>query len=168
MQACRMRDFRRYSAAIAVFATVLYAALVIAIFGMISLYTDRDVISDSTVGPVVGPVMTASSVLLVLFWLLWIALRVPENEQRIALGTALLLGVVGYLLFCAVGGFFVGLASGDPIAFIGFFGLQLTSPFAISVGILAFIVCILFMLVLASRVGNKGRPRWPWENRDDD
>jgi hypothetical protein len=163
-----MREFRRYSAAIAVFAAVLYAALVIAIFGLISLYTDRDVISDSSVGPVVGPVMTASSVLLMLFWMLRIALRVPETEQRIAPGRALLLAVVCYLLFCAVGGFLVGLAAGDPIAFIGFFGRQLTSPFAIAVGILAFIVCILFMLVLASRVGNKGRPRWPWENREDD
>lgn len=163
-----MHDFRRYSAAVAVFATVLDAALVIAVFGLISLYTDRDVISDASVGPVVGPVMAGSSVLLVLLWFLWIALRVPEDEQRIALGTALLLGVVAYLVFCAVGGFLVGVASGDPIAFVGFFSLQLMSPFAIAVGIVAFVMAILFMLVLASRVGNKGRPRWPWEKREDD
>ena len=163
-----MRDFRRYSAAVAVFATVLYAALVIAVFGLISLYTDRDVITNGSVGPVVGPVMTGCSVLLVLACFLWIALRVPEDRQRIEPGTALLIGVVAYLAFCVVGGFLVGIASTDPFAFIGFFGDQLISPFAISVGILAFIVAVLFMLVLASRVGNKGRPRWPWEKRDDD
>ena len=48
-----------------------------------------------------------------------------------------------------------------------FLGGLMTGPFAIVVGVVAFVIAMLFMLVLASRVADRGRPKWPWE-RDDE
>jgi hypothetical protein len=161
-----VRDFRRYAAMIAAFATMLYGALVVAAFGMISLYLDRDVIDDSSAGPLVGPVMTIVAVLIVFAICLRIALRVREEKQRISLGAAFLTGFGAYFFFCITGGILMGAGSGDPFGFVSFLATQLVSPFAVATGILAFIISILFMLVLASRVGDRGRPRWPWEKND--
>jgi hypothetical protein len=163
-----VRDFPRYAAVVAAFATGLYAALVIAAFGLISLALDRDVIDDRSAGPLVGPFMTGVAVLVVLAAFLAIALRVPEERQRISLGVAFLVGFGAYFFFCATGGILVGAGNGDPFGFILFAGSQLISPFAAAVGVLAFVVTILFTLVLASRVGARGRPRWPWEKDDED
>ena len=163
-----MQNFPRYAATVAVFATVLYAALVIAAFGLISLYTDRDVIDDPTVGPVVGPVMTGVAVLIVFVTLLGIALGVREENQRISLGVAFLVGFGAYFFFAVAGAILVGAGTGDPFGFISFLARQLLSPFGAAAGVLAFIIAILFMWVLASRVGNKGRPRWPWEKHEDE
>ena len=52
-----MRDYQKYATIVAVFATVLYAALLVAAFGMISLATNLDVIADRSAGPLVGPTM---------------------------------------------------------------------------------------------------------------
>lgn len=162
-----MRDFPRYAAAVAVFATALYVALVIATFGMTSLVLNRDVIADPSAGPLVGPVMTGVAVLVVFFSFLSIALRVPEAAQQVWIGRAVLIGIGAYFTFCFIGGILIGAASGELFGFTGFLGRQLLSPFAAAVGILAFAVALVFMLVLASHVGNKGRPRWPWEKHDD-
>jgi len=163
-----VQNFRRYAAVVAVFATVMYGALVIAAFGFISLYTDRDVIDDPSVGPVVGPVMTGVAVLVVFATLLGIALGVPEERQRISLGVAFLVGFAAYFFFGVTGGILVGAGRGDPFGFVAFLGRQLISPFAGAAGVLGFVIAILFMLVLASKVGNKGRPRWPWEKDDEE
>ncbi|WP_308467473.1 DUF6121 family protein [Rathayibacter soli] len=163
-----MHNFRRYAATVAAFATMFYGALVVAAFGMISLLLDRDVITDPSAGPLVGPVMTVVAVGIVLAVLLNIGLRVREDRQRIALGAALLTGLASYFFFGVAGALLIGIGSGDPIAFLTFLALQLVSPFAIAAGVLAFVVTILYMLILASKVGDKGRPRWPWERYDED
>jgi hypothetical protein len=42
----------------------------------------------------------------------------------------------------------------------------LRGPFAATTGILAFVVALLYSLVLASRLNEYGRPLWPWERPD--
>jgi hypothetical protein len=163
-----MPDFRRYAAIMAVFATVLYVALIVAGFGILSLWLDRDVISDPNAGPIAGPVMIGVSVLIVFFSLLSIALRVPEEKQRVSPQAALLIAVGAYFFFAVAGGVILGAGRGDPFGFVVAFGGQLLSPFAAICGALAFIVVLLDMIVLASRIGDRGRPRWPWEKRDDE
>jgi hypothetical protein len=159
--------FRKYAATVAVFASALYAAVIIAMFGMISLLAAVPVIGDPHAGELVGPVAVAAAVLLLFGCLLAIALRIPADQQRIAPLTALGIGVGAYLAYCVLGAiaYFV---TGDALGALIFLGGLMTGPFAIALGIAAFVIAVLFMLVLASRVAERGRPKWPWENDDDE
>ncbi|HEY8281701.1 MAG TPA: DUF6121 family protein [Leifsonia sp.] len=162
-----MRDDRAYAALVAVFATLLYLALVVAAFGLISLATDTEVISDPSAGPLVGPVMTGAAVLTLFAFLLVIGTRVPGDRQRIAPGAALGVGLACYLVFVVAGG--VAGAAGDPsklLHYTLFAADQLGSWYAISVGIAAALVTLLYQLVLVGRFQQRGRPRWPWEHDD--
>jgi DMSO/TMAO reductase YedYZ heme-binding membrane subunit len=158
--------FRKYAATVAVFAAVLFFALIVALFGMISLLAAVPVIGDPHAGELVGPVAVAAAVLLLFGCLLGIALRVPKEHQRIAPLTALGIGVGAYLAYSFVGAiaYFI---TGDAVGALIFLGGLLTGPFAIVVGIVAFVIAMLFMLVLASRVADRGRPKWPWEKDDE-
>lgn len=163
-----MPGFRKYAATVAVFATGLFLALVIAVFGVVALLADIEVIGNPHAGELAGPVATAAATAMVLGCLLAIALRVPEDRQRIAPLTALAIGVGAYLawaLFAAIAYF---LGRGDPVGALIFFGGLVTGPFAPAAGIIAAVIALLFMLVLASRVADRGRPRWPWEEDDDE
>lgn len=163
-----MSGFRRYAAFMAVFAGVLYAALVVAVFGLLSVLLDRDVISDPNAGPIAGPVMAAVSVLIVFFALLSIALRVPREKQRVSVAAAVLVGFGAYFFFAVAGGVLLGAGRGDPFGFVIALGAQLFSPFALAAGVIGFVVVLLDMIVLATHVGDRGRPRWPWEKHDDE
>lgn len=157
-------DLRRYAATLAVFATVLYVALLIAALGVLSVLLNRDVIDDADAGPLAGPIACAFAAAVVFVALLVRALR-REHEHDLALGTALLLGIGSYLAYAVGGGFVVAIA--DPYRFLPFLVTQLIGPFAAAAGVLAFVVVLLDMIVLASRVGEHGRPRWPWEKRGE-
>ena len=162
-----MRDDRAYAAVVAAFATFLYLAFVVAAFGLISLATDTEVISDPSAGPLVGPVMTGAAVLTLFAFLLSIGMRVPGDRQRVAPGVALGVGVACYVVFAVAGG--VAGAAGDPsklLHYVLFAAGQLGSWYAIAVGIAAALVTLLYQLVLVGRFQQRGRPRWPWE-RDE-
>lgn len=161
-----MPGFRKYAATVAVFAAVLYFALIIAAFGMISLLASLPVIGDPHAGELVGPVAVAASGLLLFGCLLGIALRIPEDRQRIAPLTALGIGLGAYAAYSFVGAiaYFV---THDALGALIFLGGLMTGPFAIVVGIVALVIAMLYMLLLASRVGDRGRPKWPWEGDDE-
>lgn len=162
-----MPGFRKYAATVAVFASGLYLALLIAAFGVISLLAGVEVIADPRAGELAGPLATAAATAVVIGCLLPIALRIPESRQRIAPLTAFGIGVAAYLawaLFAALAFLF---GRGDPVGALIFFGDLLAGPFAITAGVTAVVIVLLFMLVLASRVGDRGRPRWPWEKEED-
>jgi hypothetical protein len=137
--------------------------VLVAAFGMISFLTDRDVVTGT--GPLIGPAMGAASVLLFFLFLLYIALRIPKERQRIWLGGALAIGVACYFVYPLVGAILVG--AGDLFEFLAFLGTQLVGPYAVTAGVAAIVVALLYMIVIASRVGENGRPRWPWE-RDEE
>jgi hypothetical protein len=158
-------DFRRYAATLAAFATALYLALLIAALGVLSLLLERDVIDDPDAGAFAGPVACAVAAAVVFTGLLVRALRVPPHRHDVAIGVALLLGVCSYLGYGIGAGFVVGIS--DPYRFGPFVVEQLIGPFAAAAGILSLLVVLLDMLVLASRQEQRGRPRWPWEKRDE-
>ena len=159
-------DHQRYAVQIAVFATVLYAALVIAGFGLISLVLERDVVARGGLGPLIGPAMTATSVLLVLIALVAVAMRVPQERTRVSLPVALVIGFGAYLFFGVAYGVLAGARSGSALGIVVALGAQIVSPFAVVAGALAVLVSLLFLIVVsAHREG--GRPRWPWESRDE-
>jgi DMSO/TMAO reductase YedYZ heme-binding membrane subunit len=138
---------------------------VIAVFGVLSLLTGRPVIAGA--GELVGPAAVTAATLLLCGCLLLRALRVPESRQRVAPLTALAIGVAAYAVY-AVFAAGADLMSVDPLDALAFLGTQLIGPFALAVGIVAFVIALLYMLVLASRLEQRGRPLWPWEKDDDD
>ncbi|GAA4160364.1 hypothetical protein GCM10022286_16260 [Gryllotalpicola daejeonensis] len=163
-----MPGFRRYAATVAIFASGLYLALLIAAFGVISLLTGLDVIADARAGELAGPVATGAATLFMIGCLLLIALRIPESRQRIAPLTAIGIGVGAYLVWPLFAAIAYLLGNGDPVGALLFFAQLLEGPFAITVGVAAFVIALLYMLVLASRIADRGRPRWPWERDDDE
>jgi uncharacterized membrane protein (DUF485 family) len=162
-----MRDYQKYATTVAVFATVLFGALLVAAFGMVSLVTNTDVIADRSVGPLVGPAMTAAVILLVLVMLLSLGVNTPPEKQRVAVGYSLVAGVGAFLLYVLAGVVLMAFGTGDFVAATLFGGAMLGSPFAITAGFLAFLVTLVYSILLASHWGENGRPLWPWERRGD-
>ena len=162
-----MRDYQKYATVVAVFAAVLLAALLVAAFGMISLLADTDVISDPNAGPLVGPGMTAAAVVLVFTLMLLLGLRTKPENQRVAVGYCLATGFAALGAFVLVGAVLYALGAGVPGDSVGFAASVLLGPFAVATGILSFIITLLYSLVLATRMPERGRPKWPWEQDDD-
>jgi hypothetical protein len=159
-------EFRRYATTVAVFAAVLYLALLIATFGEISLNANIDVLAGAQVDRLVAPTMTGFAVLVFLACLLWIALRIPVERQRILIGGAFAIGLACYVTFVFVGGIVIFFSQADAVGALLFLARQIATPFAISVGVIALIVAILYMLVITSRFRETGRPLWPWEKKE--
>ena len=131
-----MRDDRAYAAVVAVFATFLYLALVVAAFGLISLATDTEVISDPSAGPLVGPVMTGAAVLTLFAFLLVDRHPGPgrpaAHRRRASLSAS---GSPATSSSSSAGG--VAGAAGDPSKLLHYFlfaAAQLGSWYAITVG----------------------------------
>jgi len=163
-----MREERAYAIVVACFAAGLYLAVLVAAFGLISLGTDTEVIPDRSAGPLVGPIMTGVAVAVLLVLLIRTGIRVPGEQQRIAPLTALGAGLACYLAYCLTGGVAGALATGDLLHFALFAAGQLASLYAIAVGVAAVVVMLLYQLVLVGRFRQRGRPRWPWEQPDDE
>ncbi|NNC11920.1 hypothetical protein HII28_08510 [Planctomonas sp. JC2975] len=157
-------DFRRYASTLAAFATVLYVALLIGALGVLSLVLERDVIADPDAGILAGPVACAVASAVVFIGLLVRALRVPQHGHDIAVGIAFLLGIGSYLGYGLGGAVVVAIT--DPYRFLPFLLEELIGPFAAAAGILSLVVVLLDMIVLSSRIDERGRPQWPWEKRD--
>jgi Family of unknown function (DUF6121) len=162
-----MREERRYAAVVAAFATILYLACVVAAFGLISLYTNRDVIVEADAGPLIGPVMTAVATVALFGGLLWVGLRVPAERQRLSPLAALGVGAVCYLLFVFVGSVLYSFGSHVESPFLAFWFSNAASAFSLTTGIVAFVVVLAYQLVLIGRFRQRGRPLWPWEHKDD-
>ena len=162
-----MRDYQKYATVVAVFATVLFAALLVAAFGMVSLVTDLDVIADRSVGTLVGPTMAAAVVLFVLVMLLALGVNTPPEKQRVAVGFSLATGAGALVLYVLAGAVLVTAGSGDAVAGMLFAGAMIGTPFAVTVGVLAFVVTLTYSILLASHYGEHGRPLWPWERRGE-
>ncbi|NUU06989.1 hypothetical protein [Leifsonia sp. C5G2] len=164
-----MRDDRTYATVIAFFAAGLYLALIVAAFGLVSLATDTEVVADPAMGPLVGPVMVGAATLMLLVFLIVLGTRVPADRQRVSPGVALGVGVACYAVYAAAGAVAGSLADpGGPLRYVLFAFAQLGGWPAITAGIAAFVVTLLFQLVLVGRFRQRGRPRWPWERDDDE
>ncbi len=161
-----MREDRNYATVVAFFAAFLYLAILVAAFGLISLYWNIEVIDVADAGPLVGPVMVGCATIAVLVSLIVRGRSVPADEQRIAPLTALLVGVIAYVVFVLSGGIAYAVGGGEPLGFLTFSFHMFASWFSLSTGIAAAVVAFVYQLVLVGRFQQKGRPRWPWE-RDD-
>ena len=162
-----MRDYQKYATILAVFTTVLYLALVVAAFGLISLATNTDVVSQPDAGPLVGPVATGAAVLVVFILLLVLGVNTPPDSQRVRVGFAVAGGLAAVAALVVTGGLLYGVGVGELAGIFTFAGAMLLSPFALAAGILAFLVVLVYSWLLAAHVGEQGRPLWPWERRGE-
>jgi hypothetical protein len=161
-----MREERRYATIVAVFAAALYLACVVAALGLISLYTNQDVITEPDAGPLIGPLMTAAATLAVFGCLVAIGLRQASGNPRITPLLALAVGVAVYVIYIVIGGIVYSFGSSQPTPFLSFAGRMLGTWFSASTGILAFLIVLAYELVLIGRFRQRGRPLWPWEHHD--
>ncbi|MFT2815227.1 DUF6121 family protein [Leifsonia sp. A12D58] len=162
-----MRDYQKYAVIVALFATMLYFALIVAAFGMISLFTNTDVVTEADAGPLVGPFMVGASAVVVLLFMAVIGMRTSPEKQHVAVAGSLLCGLIALVAFVVTGGLIYGVGIGEAVEIVLFAGARLGSPFSWSVGIIAAAVTLLYSIILASRVGKNGRPLWPWERRGE-
>lgn len=149
------------------FAVVLYAALVVAGWGFTSLLTNTEVITDKTIGPIVAPVALGVSAVVLLFLLAGPARRSLAAHTlggSRGLGTAVIVGLVQVAVYLLAGGAAVILDTGRPLAFLLFIGEQAPTPYVLVVLAAAVLATLGFSLTLARRE----RPRWPWENDDEE
>jgi hypothetical protein len=149
---------------IAVFAVVLFLALAIAASGIISLYADREVLTERDAGPLIAPTMFAVAAA-ALYTLL---VTLGRRRGSIVVG-ALITAVITYFFFLLSGSTLYSLGKGRPLLSLLFFGSNAIGPFAIAVAVIAFVVALAFLLLLSYRDSGGARrtPRWWWENRDD-
>lgn len=124
----------------AVLATVLYLALIICVWGFISLLTNTDVISEQ-VGPLIGPVIAASATVIVF----------AGSLTQIRNGSGWLVPIVTaagvYLAPAIIGALIVVVSSADPAAGLLFFAARATSPYVPAAAILATVVVLLVPLI---------------------
>ncbi|QAY60233.1 hypothetical protein ET475_09685 [Microbacterium protaetiae] len=141
------------------FATVLFVALMVGGLGVVSLTTGRDVIAVADFGELVGTAAAAFAAA-AFAGVLWMLLRRPQPSLWGAVGTAASAFLV-YLAAVWIGG---TAHTGDVVLAASVAGSLVTGGFALVVagaGLLAGWGGIL--LVRSSG----GRPRWPWEGRDE-
>lgn len=162
-----MRDYQEYATILAVFTAALYLALVVAAFGLISLATNTDVVSQPDAGPLVGPVATGAAVLAVFILLLVLGVNTPPEQQRIRIGFAFGTGLAAVGALVVTGGVLYAVAVGELVGILTFAGAMLLSPFAAATGGLAFLVVLVYSWILAAHIGEQGRPLWPWERRGE-
>lgn len=141
------------------FTTILFAALVIAGLGILSLVTGRDVIAVRGFGEF--PATIAVFLAVVVFAAtLWPALRRERASLWAGAWTATACFLI-YLVVVGIGGF---VHTADPVLALAVMGRLITAGFALVVAA-AGLVCAWAGIVLVHRRGR--RPRWPWE-RDTD
>lgn len=159
-----MNARRRYAYTVAVFAVVLFLALAIAASGIISLFADREVLTERDAGPLIAPVMFAVATAALYTQLATFGLR----RGSIVLN-AVVIAIVCYFLFLFSGATLYSLGKGRPLLGLLFFGSNALGPFAAAVLVIAFVVALAFLLLLFYRDngGAARTPRWWWENRDD-
>lgn len=144
----------------AVLGAVLWAALVVAAFGFLSLLLDVEVIADAAAGPLLAPAMIlAAGVVLALLLIRVQTAGQGPGPNFVGASAAtwivlLLVGGVGYTLVAA-----------DPAQLLFFPLRYCLSPFIVAAALLAGAVA-LGVLWASAREKRGGRPRWPWEDRD--
>lgn len=135
-------------------SAVLYGALLGAAYGIISLVTNQDVITEQDVGPLLGPVMAGFACLLVFVSVL-LSLRPTGGPLRLPWGRSVLTAIAVYLLGPTMGAIIVAFDRGDVFAALFFFAHSITGPFIVA-SALAAIPVVLFAPLLAS---STNRPR---------
>lgn len=141
-----------------ILATVMVVlALVVAVWGLIALFSDREPVQTPGVVSAAGPVIIAGA-LGMLAWGLWLqAVQLLRGLRTPPWGHTLVMAVGAYLIWC-LGGLLAGLSIEDTWL----------SPYAATLPVMFALGSFLFWAVLARRVfTDRPPPQWPWEGRGE-
>lgn len=138
--------------------TVLYGAILVAVYGFISLFSDRDVITEPDAGPLVGPIMAVTALAILFFSVLGGlspgAVRRPGSTgrqgsagYRVPVGRAIGTAASIYLLGTAAGSIVYAFGQSQLLTAVLFFAQYLASPFVISSAIVALVLILLLPLI---------------------
>ncbi len=131
---------------IAVLCTVLYIALLVAVWGFISLLTERDVVGEAGVAPLAGPAMAVAASAVVLFSVLF-ALRRFTGAPPV--GRALIAAAVVYLAAPLAGALVVAIDRADVASALLFAAVRATGPFVPAAAVVAALLLLAVPPVLA-------------------
>jgi hypothetical protein len=148
---------------VAGFAAALQLALIVAAFGLVSLFADVEPISDPAAGRLVGPITVGVSVfalLLLLGGALTRGIR-PWSAAGLALVVTWAAGVVGAAIAYAV-------STGTLLAAAIFAASFMTFGFGVIIPITGALVALLAAVTVRAERGGVDRPRWPWERDDEE
>ena len=125
-----------------VFATVTYGALVIALFGFISLIADRDFIVEADAGPLLGPWMVAVACAAT-----FVAL-VRTQSRAAPWATAVVAAASAYALMLVAGGLAYMVTRGELIWALLFAARYAVSPFVVGAAVLTAVIVIALWFVV--------------------
>lgn len=148
---------------IAGFAAALHVALIVAAFGLISLFADAEPIADPAAGRLVGPITIGASVLALLVLLGFALTRGmrPWSVAGLALVVTWAAGVVAATVAYAV-------STGTLLAALIFALSFMTAGFGVIIPISGAVVALLAAVTARAQEGGVDRPRWPWERDDEE
>ncbi|QOC26471.1 hypothetical protein IC744_09060 [Microbacterium hominis] len=141
------------------FAVVGFFALLIAGFGMLSLFSGAEVLPVTGLGQLPG-VGGAVLALAAFASTTWLAVR-PARPRYVAVLTVVVATFLAYLLGVLVGAVLGGTDAARTAAAIGGFA---TSWFAV---VLASAALVAGWVAVALVRTSADRPRWPWEGDED-
>ncbi|MFT3798128.1 hypothetical protein [Microbacterium sp.] len=141
------------------FAVVGFFALLIAGFGLVSLYSGADILAVPGLGQVPGVVGTGLATL-AFGGIMWIAAH-RRRPSYASAGVAAVAAFLAYLLGLLVGAVLAGTDAGLALAAIGGFA---TSWFAVVLAAAALVAGWACIALVRTRAA---RPRWPWEHDDE-
>ena len=116
---------------LAVLTTVTYLALVVALFGFVSLILDEDVIRERDAGPLLGPAMVAAACISTFV----VLVRMPRRASPFR--AALAAGASAYIVLLLVGSLGYAASRGEGVWVLLFAARYAGSPFLIGAAVLA-------------------------------
>lgn len=105
-------------------ATVFDFAVLIFVFGFLSLILDRDIVSEADAGPVPGPAMTVTACVLVFSAVYRRQRKLSRRAGAVALATMIAVPVVGSIAY--------SLARSELAVIPAFLGRYILSPFVLA------------------------------------
>lgn len=146
---------RGYAFGLVSAVVVLVAALLIATWGLIGLFSDVKPVGSGT-SSMLAPALVIISLLL-LFWFLWGQTKTLLRGHKISWSWLIVVAGSSYLFWSLCG---------------MLFGLNIKetwlSPYALAVAIIWPIGVLVFWFLLMRKIyTDKNPPRWPWELRDE-
>jgi len=131
---------------IAVLCTVLYFALLVAVWGFISLLSGRDVVGEAGVAALAGPAMVVAASAVVFLSVLF-ALR--RFSGRPPIGRALVTAATVYLAAPVAGALVVAIDQADVASALLFAAARATGPFVPAAAVVAALLVLAVPPVLA-------------------
>lgn len=122
--------------------TVLYGAILVAVYGFISLIFDQDVISEPDAGPLIGPIMAVVALAIVFSSVLG-GQRPEPGRPRIPVARALGTATSVYLLGPMFGSVVYAFGQNELLTAVLFFAHYLASPFVIASAVVALVAILL-------------------------